>query len=131
MELTKKDQRHIRNLAAADVWKVTDHASGNAQLYWIAYYKEVVKHLQNKINNNIRRRITMNKYYYFVATVHTDTDISLYCGTWETSDDDFPLMYIRKRIAKQLNVPTKRVVITFYNEITETNYKAYNNEQQD
>nr|DAL51485.1 MAG TPA_asm: hypothetical protein [Caudoviricetes sp.] len=27
MELTKKDQRHIRNLAAADVWKVTDHAS--------------------------------------------------------------------------------------------------------
>ena len=56
----------------------------------------------------------MNKYYYFVA-----------------SDDDFPLMYIRKRIAKQLNVPTKRVVITFYNEITETNYKAYNNEQQD
>jgi hypothetical protein len=49
----------------------------------------------------------MNKYYYFVATVHTDTDISLYCGTWETSDDDFPLMYIRKRIAKQLNVPTK------------------------
>lgn len=73
----------------------------------------------------------MNKYYYFVTTVHTDTDISLYCGTWETSDDDFPLMYIRKRIAKQLNVPTKRVVITFYNEITETNYKAYNNEQQD
>ena len=73
----------------------------------------------------------MNKYYYFVATVRTDTDISLYCGTWETSDDDFPLMYIRKGIAKQLNVPTKRVVITFYNEITETNYKAYNNEQQD
>lgn len=73
----------------------------------------------------------MNKYYYFVASVDTDTDISLYCGTWETSDDDFPLMYIRKRIAKQLNVPTKRVVITFYNEITETNYKAYNNEQQD
>lgn len=73
----------------------------------------------------------MNKYYYFVATVHTDTDISLYSGTWETSDDDFPLMYIRKRIAKQLNVPTKRVVITFYNEITETNYKAYNNGKQD
>ena len=50
MELTKKDQRHIRNLAAADVWKVTDHASEYAQLYRIEYYKEVVKHLQNKIN---------------------------------------------------------------------------------
>lgn len=50
MDLTKKDQRHIRNLAAADVWKVTDHASEYAQLYRIAYYKEVVKHLQNTIN---------------------------------------------------------------------------------
>ncbi len=50
MELTKKDQRHIRNLAAKDVWNVIDHASEYAQLYRIAYYKEVVKHLQNKIN---------------------------------------------------------------------------------
>lgn len=50
MELTKKDQRHVRNLAAADVWNLTGHASEYAQLYRIAYYKEVVKHLQNKIN---------------------------------------------------------------------------------
>lgn len=50
MELTKKDQRHIRNLAAKDLWNVTDHASEYAQLYRIEYYKEVVKHLQNKIN---------------------------------------------------------------------------------
>lgn len=73
----------------------------------------------------------MNKYYYFVAPVDTGTGICLYCGTCETSDGDFPLMYTRKRIAKQLNVPTERIVITFYNEITETSYKAYNNEQQD
>ena len=73
----------------------------------------------------------MNKYYYFVAHVDTGTGICLYCGACKTSDDDFPLMYTRKRIAKQLNVPVERVVITFYNEITETNYKAYNNEQQD
>lgn len=71
------------------------------------------------------------KYYYFVATIDIGTAISLYSGTCETSDDDFPLMYTRKRIAKQLNVPTKKVVISFYNEITKTNYKAYNNEQQD
>lgn len=50
MELTKKDQRHIRNLAARDVWSVIDHASQYAQLYRMEYYKEVVKHLQNKIN---------------------------------------------------------------------------------
>lgn len=50
MELTKKDQRHIRDSAIEDVWSVTDHASEYAQLYRIAYYKEVVKHLQNRIN---------------------------------------------------------------------------------
>lgn len=50
MELTKKDQRHIRNLAARDVWSVIDHASQYAQLYRMEYYKEVEKHLQNKIN---------------------------------------------------------------------------------
>lgn len=50
MELTKKDQRHIRNLAARDVWSIIDHASEYAQLYRMEYYKEVVKHLQNKIN---------------------------------------------------------------------------------
>ena len=50
MELTKKDQRHIRNIAIRDVWNVTEHASEYAQLYRIEYYKEVVKHLQNKIN---------------------------------------------------------------------------------
>ena len=69
------------------------------------------------------------KYYYFVVTVQTDAGIGLYGGTLETSDDDFPLMYIRKHMAKQLNVPTKRIVISFYKETTETNYKAYNNEQ--
>lgn len=50
MELTKKGQRHIRNVAARDVWSVTDHASQYAQLYRIEYYKEVIKHLQNTIN---------------------------------------------------------------------------------
>ena len=50
MELTKKDQRHIRNVAARDVWSVTDHASQYAELYRIEYYKEVIKHLQNTIN---------------------------------------------------------------------------------
>lgn len=50
MKLTKKDQRHIRNLAEADVWSVNNHAFEYAQLYRIVYYKEVVKQLQNKSN---------------------------------------------------------------------------------
>lgn len=50
MELTKKDQRHIRNLAIKDVWTVSDHASEYALLYQIAYYKEVLKNVQEKIN---------------------------------------------------------------------------------
>lgn len=50
MELTKKDQRHIRNLAIEDVWTVSGHASEYALLYQIAYYKEVLKNVQEKIN---------------------------------------------------------------------------------
>lgn len=49
MELTKKDQRHIRNLATADVFKITVNASEYAELYRIAYLKEVMKNLQEKI----------------------------------------------------------------------------------
>ena len=60
MELTKKDQRHIRNLAAKDVWNVTDHASEYAQLYRIAYLKEVMKNLQEKIEF---MEMCYNKYF--------------------------------------------------------------------
>lgn len=49
MELTKKDQRHIRNLAAADLFKITVNASEYAEAYRIAYLKEVMKYLQEKI----------------------------------------------------------------------------------
>ncbi len=49
MELTKKDQRHIRNLAGADVFKITVNASEYAETYRIAYLKEVMKYLQEKI----------------------------------------------------------------------------------
>ena len=49
MELTKKDQRRIRNLAAADLFKITVNASGYAEAYRIAYLKEVMKYLQEKI----------------------------------------------------------------------------------
>ncbi len=49
MELTKKDQRHIRNLAISDVYKITVNASEYAQAYRIAYLKEVMKNLQEKI----------------------------------------------------------------------------------
>ena len=69
------------------------------------------------------------KYYYFVAKIQKDAAIVLYSGTLKTSDDDFPLMYIRKSLAEQENVPQNRIIISFYKEITESNYKAYNNEQ--
>ena len=49
MELTKKDQRRIRNLAAADLFKITVNASEYAEAYRIAYLKEMMKYLQEKI----------------------------------------------------------------------------------
>lgn len=75
------------------------------------------------------KNTTMDKkYYYFVAQVQTYNGINLLASTWGTTSDDFPLMYIRKRLAEQENVPRSQVVISFYKEITENNYKAYNPE---
>lgn len=51
MELTKKDQRHIRNLATSDVFKITVNASEYAETYKIAYLKEVMKNLQERIES--------------------------------------------------------------------------------
>lgn len=49
MELTKKDQRHICNLAISGVLKITVNALEYAEAYRIAYLKEVMKNLLERI----------------------------------------------------------------------------------
>ena len=69
------------------------------------------------------------KYYYYVAILSKGRDIIHIKGTYGTTKDDFPLREVEKHILKDFVIPTDSIVITFYKEITEDNYKAYNNEQ--
>lgn len=69
------------------------------------------------------------KYYYYVAVLSKGRDIIHIKGTYGTTKDDFPLREVENHILKDLVIPTDSIVIAFYKEITEDNYKAYNNEQ--
>lgn len=69
------------------------------------------------------------KYYYYVATVVQNGSTSYIKGTTYTTKDDFPLSDIEYYIAKRYKKFIQNIVITFYKEITEDTYKAYNNEQ--
>lgn len=70
------------------------------------------------------------KYYYYVAVVIKD-GMAYARGTVSTAMDDFPLINIENYIMKDYKVSKANVIVTFYKEITEDTYKAYNNEQQD
>ena len=68
------------------------------------------------------------KYYYYVATVVQSGSTSYIKGTTCTTKDDFPLSDIEYYIAKHHKNFIQNIAITFYKEITESNYKSYNNE---
>lgn len=69
------------------------------------------------------------KYYYYVVTVVQNGGTSYIKGTTYTTKNDFPLSDIEYYIAKHYKKLLQNIVITFYKEITEENYKSYNNEQ--
>ena len=68
------------------------------------------------------------KYYYYVATVVHNGSTSYIKGTTCTTKDDFPLSDIEYYIVKYHKKFIQNIVIIFYKEITESNYKSYNNE---
>lgn len=69
------------------------------------------------------------KYYYYVAVVTKNGSIAYARGTVSTAMDDFPLIDIENYNMKKYIVLRANVIITFYKEITEDTYKAYNNEK--
>lgn len=77
----------------------------------------------------IKDQITIKeKYYYYVAILSKGRDIIHIKGTYGTTKDDFPLREVEKHILEDFVIPTDRIVITFYKEITKENYESYNNE---
>lgn len=67
------------------------------------------------------------KYYYYVAILLRGKDMIHVKGTYSTTKDDFPLREVENYISNEFKMPIN-VTITFYKEITEENYKSYNNE---
>ncbi len=69
------------------------------------------------------------KYYYYVATIWSNTGLLSTKGMIRTKEyDDFPLRFLEDYLANIHRTSRKYIIITFYKEITEENYKSYNNE---
>lgn len=69
------------------------------------------------------------KYYYYVAILLRGKDMVHVKGTYNTTKDDFPLREVENHILENCRFIIDSIVISFYKEITEENYKSYNNEQ--
>ena len=74
------------------------------------------------------RTLVVGVCQYYVATVVQSGSTSYIKGTTYTTKDDFPLSDIEYYIAKYHKKFIQNIAITFYKEITESNYKSYNNE---
>ena len=71
------------------------------------------------------------KYYYYVAILSKGKALIHVKGTYNTITNDFPIQEVEKHVLENFTIPVDSIVISFYKEITEENYKSYNNEQQD
>lgn len=69
------------------------------------------------------------KYYYYVAQVLIGKSMGYTRDAIKTETNDFPLLEIENSLSEYYSVSSNDVIITFYKEITEGTYKAYNNEQ--
>lgn len=69
------------------------------------------------------------RYYYYVAILSRGRDIIHIKGTYNTTKNDFPIQEVEKHVLENFTMPVDSIVISFYKEITEENYKSYNNEQ--
>ena len=69
------------------------------------------------------------KYYYYVAIISKSDKVSYTRGTVKTETNDFPLLETENKLSEHYSISPNDAVVTFYKEITENTYKAYNNEQ--
>ncbi len=87
--------------------------------------------MNNKIDlaDNISHTIMKVKYYYYVVAITQGNSVIYIKGTLNTIKDDFPLRGVQDYIVEHYKKSIKNIAIIFYKEITEDNYKTYNNEQ--
>ncbi len=64
------------------------------------------------------------KYYYYVALITKSGTVFYTNGNVKTTFNDFPLLETKNKLAENHSITPGDIVITFYNEITEENYKT-------
>lgn len=67
----------------------------------------------------------MMKYYYYVATIFDDSPSSVVSGVFFAEDDCFPIAKQMRFIAEQKGISPRKVVITFFAEVSKTEYDDY------
>lgn len=67
----------------------------------------------------------MNKCYYYVAIIFEDTPSSVISGVFFTEDEHFPIAKQMQFLTEQRGISPRKVVITFFAEVSETEYNDY------
>ena len=67
----------------------------------------------------------MKKCYYYVATIFDSNPSSVIDGVLSTKDEHFPVTEQMRFLAEQRGISPTDVVITFFAEVSETEYDNY------
>ena len=67
----------------------------------------------------------MKKCYYYVATIFDDSPSSVISGVFLTEDEHFPVAKQMQFLAEQRGISPRKVAITFFAEVSETEYDDY------
>nr|WP_177831907.1 hypothetical protein [uncultured Prevotella sp.] len=67
----------------------------------------------------------MKKCYYYVATIFDSNPSGVIDGVLSTKDEHFPVAEQMRFLAEQRGISPTNVVITFFAEVSETEYDNY------
>lgn len=67
----------------------------------------------------------MEKYYYYTATTFDRNPCSVINGIFATKDEHFPVAKQMQFIAEQKGISPRKVAITFFAEVSGTEYDNY------
>ena len=74
---------------------------------------------------SFNEKLIMEKYYYYVATIFDDSPSSVISGVFLTEDEHFPLAKQMRFLAEQRGISPRKIVISFFAEVSETEYNDY------
>ena len=69
----------------------------------------------------------MGKYYYWTANTFEDDGIHVINGAHYVDSGDFPISLVMQNVAEDCGIAAKSVLITFFAEISEKEFKKFKN----